>query len=252
MSRDEGWDRNIAFHPGSPVRPVVAEISPRDTMYEGDLAHYHSVGRSGLRCLATSLQLLGTSEISSLLDFGCGYGRVLRYLHAAFPAARLGASDVDREAVDFCARTFGAVPFYGASNPNRIDTGERFDVVWCGSVLTHVDAPAWDALLRLFAKVLTPGGTVVFTTLGPNIAGLFRAGRIDYGVPTAGLLEGFDLEEFAFEPYRGMSDYGIAVAGLPWVRRLVRSIPSLELRAYLDARWDDAQDIYACRKEGRR
>ena len=40
----------------------------------------------------------------SILDFGCGFGRVLRMLKAAYPEARLTAADVKREGVDFCAR----------------------------------------------------------------------------------------------------------------------------------------------------
>ncbi|NIQ58735.1 MAG: class I SAM-dependent methyltransferase, partial [Gemmatimonadetes bacterium] len=52
---------------------------PGDTMYEvGRGLHYLSVGLSALRCVEA---VRGRArEPRHVLDFGCGYGRVLRFL----------------------------------------------------------------------------------------------------------------------------------------------------------------------------
>ena len=44
------------------------------------------------------------------------------------------------------------------------------DLVWSGSVFTHLDAPQWVPLLRYIARALAPGGVAVLTTHGRRVA----------------------------------------------------------------------------------
>ena len=92
---------------------------------------------------------------TNILDLPSGYGRVMRFLKAEFPEAALTACDVIREGVDFCARTFGARAIYGKEDPSELELDERFDLIWCGSLLTHVDEENWG---RRFGSGGKPSG----------------------------------------------------------------------------------------------
>ena len=61
------------------------------------------------------LALVGKTEVRKILDLPCGYGRVLRMIHAAFPRATIHACNLNKDAVDFCAATFGAIPVYSST-----------------------------------------------------------------------------------------------------------------------------------------
>src|SRR5215831_17887353 len=87
---------------------VSTDISTADSMFEGDRNHYFSVGRSALRCIERAAETAGEDGFHSILDFGSGFGRVLRVLRAAYPDAEVAACDLSREALDFCASAFGA------------------------------------------------------------------------------------------------------------------------------------------------
>src|SRR5918999_5354246 len=94
------------------LRHVSARVHPNDTMYAiSSDEEYLSAGLSALHCIQYSLDCSNKNyKVRTILDFPCGYGRVLRFLKARFPDADLTVSDINREAVDFCTRVFGAIP----------------------------------------------------------------------------------------------------------------------------------------------
>ena len=60
-----------------------------------------------MRCVEYVLvQSAGHNDVRTILDFACGYGRVLKFLKARFPTANIAASDIDPEALNFCRRAF--------------------------------------------------------------------------------------------------------------------------------------------------
>ena len=65
---------------------------------------------------------------------------------------------------------FGATPVYSTPDLGAIPLDQSYDLIWCGSLLTHVHADQWRGLLRLFADHLDDHGVVIFTTHGrPNV-----------------------------------------------------------------------------------
>src|SRR6187399_897420 len=98
-------------------------------MYEGNLTHYLSVGQSAARCIKTAMTA-GNGNFKSVrhvLDFGCGYGRVLRVLKGMFPTAEFTACDILKDAVDFCSRTFGAHAVVSSEFSSAIRLTGKFD-----------------------------------------------------------------------------------------------------------------------------
>lgn len=143
-------------------------ISPEDHMMTADVASYLRTSRSGLDAVLTGLRATGKNQeqISSILDFGCGYGRVYRALAAGFPEARLTACDLMAPAAKFCAATFGGAWVQSSEDLEALRLPERYDLVWLGSVFTHLPLHRWTRLFDFLSRSTNPGGVVVFTTHG--------------------------------------------------------------------------------------
>ncbi len=107
---------------------------------------------------------------------------MLRTLREAYPDADITASDVNRDGVDFCASMFGASKLYSDTNPAAIELPRGFDLIWVGSVFTHVDKKAWTELLDLFRDSLARDGVLVFSTHGPDVERKIRTGEMSYAL----------------------------------------------------------------------
>src|SRR5262245_27701876 len=123
---------------------------------------YFLWGASALRCIRLAVDAVGKREVGRILDFPCGHGRVLRNLKAAYPAASLTACDIDRDGVDFCASTFGAQGVYSDDNLDTVHLDDGFDLIWVGSLFTHLPDARWPAFLKFLADRLAPEGLLVF------------------------------------------------------------------------------------------
>jgi Methyltransferase domain len=207
---------------------------------------------AALQPIKVALAAAGRESVETLLDFASGHGRVLRALKAAFPEARLAACDLDRDAVDFCARTFGATPVYSHEDPARIKVEDRFDLIWCGSLFTHIDAPRWPGFLDVLGSLLASRGVLVFTTGGRSVAAEMRDG--DHQGLTAdlarGLLEDFDRTGFGYRDYPGQSGYGLARCRPAWVCDQLERTAGIELLGYTERGWNRRQDAVACIRTG--
>ena len=233
-------------------RNVSREISPRDAMFAGNRDHYFGVGRSALRNIRLAMLAAGkpADEVRRILDLPSGHGRVLRNLRAAFPRAAITACELDRDGVDYCATMFGAEPSYGAEAlAARPDAG-RFDLIWCGSLLTHLDAPRWRWFLSLFDAQLAPQGLLLFTTHGRLVPRRIQAGW-DYGLDVERLrrlIACYQETGFGYVDYPNQTGYGISLARPSWTLGLLDRHPALRRLLYLEHGWDDHQDVVACAK----
>jgi SAM-dependent methyltransferase len=197
------------------------------------------------------------SPPSRILDFGCGHGRVLRALRAEFPNARITACDIDQDAVDFCVRTFGAEGVYSSPDPREVRFDQEFDLMWLGSVFTHLNLSAWERLLRLLAGSLALGGLVVFTTAGASCAQRLRDGEVNLSLePEAieSMLRGFDESGFGYGEYplrirrdHSSEEYGVTLIDPDRVRSLAATA-GLQTVHHIPSGWGVVlQDVFACR-----
>jgi SAM-dependent methyltransferase len=121
-------------------------------------------GRAAYDAIAAHVPLATTG---SVLDFGCGCGRVTRYWEPF--AGSVCGSDLDRPAVEWCRRnlSFARFEVNGLEPPLAFEDGS-FDLVYALSVFTHLTEPlqlAWRDELR---RVLRPGGLLLVTTHGSS------------------------------------------------------------------------------------
>lgn len=215
-------------------------------MFEGSLEHYRDVGSSALTQIERALR--GFPEPERILDLACGHGRVTRFLRARFPSAEITGCDVDEAAIAFVARAFGAKPLRSEADFARFDIGSAFDLVWIGSLVTHLPEYQTRALLDFLDRHLAPSGTVVLTSHGAFVEK--RLLTWNYGLPdeaVRGLLADCRMAGYAYRPYPGSLGYGISLARREW---FLQTVPegSFRLEAYRERAWDRHQDVVVLRR----
>lgn len=237
-----GSDDGLSARDREILQRVDVHVDPRDTMHAGDTAHYLRVGLSAIRCIEGDGQP-PVAPPRRVLDLPCGHGRVLRALAAAYPGAQLTASDIDRDGVDFCARRFGAQPVYSSAAIGSVDLPGEQDLVWCGSLATHLDEAATRALIAKLASTLAPGGRLAVTTHGRSVADRIRCGEADYQLDAPGverLLAGYDTNGFGYADYAWSPGYGVSLIAPEWMRAAApRPVVHFDERC-----WDGHQDVY--------
>jgi SAM-dependent methyltransferase len=216
-------------------------------MYDGRDAHYLAVGACALDCVVAALAGRVPRRI---LDLPCGYGRVTRFLRARFPRAEITACDLERDGVDFCAARFGARPVYSTEDLGKLRISGRFDLIWVGSLITHLSLEQTGALLRSLGRVLAPAGIIVASAHGPSIAAGLRAWGYGMEKPeAAGLLRDYGETGYGHRGYDGGAGYGISLSDrLFWERYFARG--PLAMTSYAAQAWDGHQDILHLRRRG--
>ena len=102
-----------------------------------------------------------------ILDWGCGCGRVLRFLAPALPGRAYFGCDIDRELITWCQRHLDVGSFTHVDiTPPLPYADAQFDFVYGISVLTHLDEANQDRWLAEVHRVLKPTGIAILTVHG--------------------------------------------------------------------------------------
>ena len=233
---------------------VIKEISPSDNMFQGNEEHYFNVGQSALNAILIGMQISNKdkSTIKRILDLPSGHGRVLRYLRSFFPTCEIMACDIDKDGVDFCSKTFGATSLYSSKNVDEISFMESFDLIWCGSLFTHLDKNNWISFLNLFTTNLEDNGLLIFTVHGRQTQNFMELKKVDYGLEKSSvkkLLQNYKKNGFGYEDYPGQRNYGISISTPSFVLSLLEKRTDLKILVYNEKGWDNHQDVIVCQKE---
>jgi SAM-dependent methyltransferase len=216
-------------------------------MWESGQQWYFEIGMSALVCIRRALAIAGVTP-ASILDMPSGHGRVCRMLKAAWPQARLTACDLDADGVDFCVATLGTEGAYSREDIGDFELPGTFDLVWCGSLFTHLEAENWSAFLDFFSRHLTPDGVLVFTTHGRQPIQWMNEGVYSYGLERSeqlALIDAYDRTGFGFVSPANQR-FGISLSSVAFVCERVERIGSLRLITAHEAGWAGHQDVFAC------
>ena len=238
-------------YPGVPGRVHV-----HDTMLVSEspehIRHYISVGTEAADWIEASLKATqrNWADVAAMLDMGSGFGRVLRQIARRMDARRVTACDIDPEAVRFCRQEFRATALVSAHDFAQIAFPAQYDVIWAGSLFTHLPPPQGRALLDLLAKCLRPGGLLLFSTQGESCLDHLHL----YGPMFAGLEADFRQRVAdsgsAYADYDpAQPGYGIAVYQADKLRAaLTGDDPAhapLRFVSHAPRGWDNHQDLWA-------
>lgn len=112
------------------------------------------------------------SEIGKILDWGCGCGRVTRYLQKLGCQSLYGV-DVDEANVNWSMTHLPGINFSISQllPPLPFEQG-TFDLIIGVSIFTHLREGTQDAWLQELARVLKPDGLAIVTVMTQNQAAL--------------------------------------------------------------------------------
>jgi SAM-dependent methyltransferase len=226
---------------------VGTAVSECDIMLvKSNAVAYSEVGLSALDCVHQALVAAGREVPGRILDFGCGYGRVLRFLRAAYPGAEVFCTDMDAEGLGFCAHHFNVFGFRTDLEKGPEWVAARFDVIWVGSVFTHLDVPNCERLLKHLAAFLAPGGVVVFTTHGEYAVRMMRNGSVAYRLERdvlGQIVADCERTGHGYADYPGWPGYGVSATTTAWVEGMIERT-GLVRRLHLPAGWAAHQDVF--------
>ena len=251
-----GQDPALSANDKELLGRVALSLAPADNMFMlgfGRADHYLKVGLSAIRCIDASLEnsniVLGSAP--SILDFPCGHGRVLRFLRARYPLSDITVSEIDVNAIEFCEETFKCRGVVSSPDFDTLTLPGPFDLVWCGSLLTHLPEDDTKGLLRLIFRHLSPNGTCIITTHGQLSVDRISNGDNYYGLTKAAereMLSQFEKTGYGYAGYKVGSGYGVSLVSRDRMRRLVAETGAWHETSFIEHGWDEHQDVYALRR----
>lgn len=154
-------------------------LPPDYLIYESFHLNYAAYQRTGLEA-AQWLYTYFTDHAenqptgTTVLDWGCGPGRILRHLPEVFgPHGQYIGVDPNKNSIDWC-REHLANPSIGNLSVHQSQlqpplplTPESIDFLYGISILTHLSEAAHTAWMIELMRVLRPGGVALLTTHGP-------------------------------------------------------------------------------------
>lgn len=100
---------------------------------------------------------------NSVLDFGCGCGRVLRYWK---DSSDLHGCDINPTLANWCQANLPFASVQVTGEPPLPYDNARFDAAYCVSVFTHLTESEQRKWMRELARVIKPNGQLLITTIG--------------------------------------------------------------------------------------
>jgi len=141
------------------------------TLRENDISNPSRHLISGLRCYRefwkAACKYADSRSFKSMLDWGCGGGRIIGCFLKYSQIPRICGCDIDTEAIDWCRKNlkpaeFSVVP----SHPPTSYPDEAFDLIISFSVLTHLSNDVQLLWLEEMQRLLAPKGLFLATIHG--------------------------------------------------------------------------------------
>ena len=242
----ERWQRYQAAE-------IDRTVSSEDDMIAhstpGGVAHYFQVGRSAIELITEAMVLARRTAFPRVLDFPCGGGRVTRHLVKFFPDSEISVSDIERRKQAAVVAQFGVnaidcPPDFSAPLP------ERYDLIFVGSLLSHLDQRTFLRALDFFIAGLAPEGVLVLTTVGRYTATATSA-ETAWRHPIARAIRAMNRSGFGYlelDRTRYGVSYGATFAAPSWIMRLIEGRADVMVLGYKERAWDDNQDALIIQK----
>ncbi|SFO97824.1 Methyltransferase domain-containing protein [Variovorax sp. OK605] len=91
-----------------------------------------------------------------ILEYGCGIGRNIPFLHAAFPDAHIEGSDISAASLDIARRDNPGIEFF--LEEDQVEAGEPVDLIFVAGVFHHIPPSQRTEVARKLFQRLAPGG----------------------------------------------------------------------------------------------
>ncbi len=243
----ERWQR---YQAAEIDRTVSSEDDMMTYSTTGGAPHYFQVGISAIELITEAMVLARRAAFPRVLDFPCGGGRVTRHLVRFFPDSEISVSDIERRKQAAVVAQFGVKPVecppdFSAPLP------ELYDLIFVGSLLSHLDEPMTVRAVDFFISGLAPDGILVLTTVGRYTAAAASAGVTAWRHPVARAIRTMNRSGFGYlelDRTRYGVSYGATFVAPSWVMRLIESRADARVLGYKERAWDDNMDALIIQK----
>jgi SAM-dependent methyltransferase len=211
---------------------------------------YLDSGRDDMAAMLAVLEEAGVvlADVHRVLDFGCASARMLRF----FPRQEDGeywGVDIKARHIAWCQQHLSPPFCFAATTtfPHLPFEDDFFDLVYCGSVFTHISELA-DAWLLELRRILRPGGVAYVTIHDEHSIRMLYDTYPERGL--TGILHRFDAETGAVSSLDSFFSIGIEPRAQVFYKSdyLVRRwTPFVEV-ASVTPRAMDYQSAYLLRK----
>lgn len=162
------------FRPGA-QRPLSTRVHPDDQMLLHSLRHHRDANAAVSQYFNVALQqhfaarqildalFPPAPQAVDVLDFACGFGRLVRFLSSGDRPVRLAVSEIQPDALRFVADEFGVEVLPSSMNPESFDPGRSFDFIWVASLFSHLPAALFQRWLARLHALLSPAGVLCFS-----------------------------------------------------------------------------------------
>ena len=154
------------------LKPFNTAIHKNDLMFAFHVYHHifdvnealRSYYKVGVQAAKNLSEIVKKHNLKStrMLDFGSGYGRVTRFLPQFLPKAEITISEVKSRALEFQKEALGFPGILHTQETSSFPV-QKFDLILCLSVFTHLPNNSFEAWIDRLVDALTPGGALIFT-----------------------------------------------------------------------------------------
>lgn len=138
---------------------IARSFSRAATTYDGYAGLQRNVGHQLLSRLPENAQ--------QVMDLGCGTGFFTPMLAQHYPSANLIGLDIAQGMLDYCAQQYGDLAQWVCGDAEKLPLADNsIDVIF--SSLAIQWCHQFPRVLSEALRVLKPGGSFVFSTLGPK------------------------------------------------------------------------------------
>jgi SAM-dependent methyltransferase len=168
------WAHSIGTSSDPVLASMVPPIPPRELrllVAESETELFLWTGVLDLNLVLSAWEMHGPKVADrkpAILDFGCGCGRLLRFLVPCTDVAEIHGAEVNPDLVAWCKANLPGVNTVATKPEPPLPHGDAsFDLIYSLSVLTHLPEDAIGPWLEELARVMRPGGILLATTHGP-------------------------------------------------------------------------------------
>jgi 2-polyprenyl-3-methyl-5-hydroxy-6-metoxy-1,4-benzoquinol methylase len=219
-----------------------------DLMYWDNAWHYLSAGASALNVIKGTQSIAAIADFARILDFGSGAGRVSRWLRAAYPAATLTVAEVRAGDLQFCAESFGAETWNPGTDFDAMQAPGVYDLIWVGSVITHLSETNTTTMLRRLTEWLAVGGVAIASFHGRSAYSWRTTANYITADALPEIERSYEARGYGYNDYPGQSDLGISFCSASWMTSAVERMPGCRLVTLGEAAWDQHHDVVAIQR----
>jgi len=234
----------------------IYEIHKKDEMFQflvnhptidNPSAEYFRSGESMLISLQEILRDINYSfdQIDSFLDFASGYGRFTRFLLQKLSPEKITVSDIDKNAVNFCKKTFNVNGFNSVMNPDLLINNKKYDSIYVASLFSHLSMQLWIRWFERLYDMVDEDGILILSTHGMDCYDILSE-EIKKSIES--IDEGFYYIKESETNRLSNNDYGTTYVTYNFVKNIVDQYNLGEIIAYYPKKLWKFQDIYVIKK----